>query len=490
MTFVIAGPGRERLASLRRVEDDRQFRPAFSDRLPEVESRAVRQIPGDHAVDTARPDPVERGRERLGRDHLDGVVGQTPRDRRPCPGVAVGVHDSNRVRPVHWCSIGLGDVVVCGGSGTKTVENRNRLDALGRGAVPVDARRLVTVLRPEGPFGRDHDVHRHVVGGGLDAAREDLPLVDRRRDGRLVVEQSRLQQDGVLQVAVPLAFADSVAGFGDRDAPRDHEADGCHVLGNDLPSEFVGAADGRRAVEVVPAAAATKGRGPRGIGFPTDTAGGDGYKRAPPDTPAMDRTAFVDAVRDEEKTELSRLGSSKSLYADTEGEMEPEAVLAAAADEAHHAAETLAGWTDNDVDGTLAAAADRERDHYDAIAGELDAHDPGDPSAAVGVLGEQGTATDRLGALVGWTLVADGKSGQCTGFFTGQADPQTAGLFRGFGEDYEATREDALDALESVCESDEDWERAMTAATGVVEAAYEEYFETLESLGVNPKPVC
>jgi hypothetical protein len=204
----------------------------------------------------------------------------------------------------------------------------------------------------------------------------------------------------------------------------------------------------------------------------------------------MSAIDLLDAIRENNKTELSRLGSSKSLYADTEGNMEPEMVLTAAADMAHHAAETLAGWAeDEDVDGAFLAAADRERDHYDAIAAELDAHDPGQRPAVIEYLRGHETAIERLGALVGWTFVTEEKSGQYSGFFTGQADPQTASLFRGFADDYEASRADALDALDAVCEP-EDWDRAEAAATGAVGAAYDEYFETLEDIGVNPKPVC
>jgi len=204
----------------------------------------------------------------------------------------------------------------------------------------------------------------------------------------------------------------------------------------------------------------------------------------------MDATTLVENVREENKTELSRLGSSKSLYADTDGEMEPDAVLAAMADAAHHAAETFDGWATDDVVGTFADAADLERDHYEDILGELDAHEPGDRPDAIAAVGGLEDSPERLGALVGWTLVAEAKASQATGFFTGQAKPGIASTFRAFGDDYEALRTDALDALDSVCEGESEWERAETAATTVVGAAYDAYFETLEALGVNPKPVC
>jgi hypothetical protein len=198
----------------------------------------------------------------------------------------------------------------------------------------------------------------------------------------------------------------------------------------------------------------------------------------------MDATDVVDEIREANRTELSRLGSSKSLYADTEGEMEPDAVLTAAADMAHHAAETLDRWADGD--GVFAAAAAREHDHRETIVAELDGYDPGDPPEVVQFLREQESAERRLGALVGWSLVANEKASQSSGFFTGQAAPGTASLFRGFGDDYEATRTEALEALAGRGDPDE----AVDAGNGAVTAAYETYVGTLEALGINPKPVC
>ncbi len=203
----------------------------------------------------------------------------------------------------------------------------------------------------------------------------------------------------------------------------------------------------------------------------------------------MDGDTLVDEVSEARKTELSRLGSSKSLYADTEGEMEPGAVLSAMADSTHHAASLLADWADTTDQETLGDAAAREHGIHDAIVDEFGSDDPGPQPATVGAMtGAEGTPA-RLGALVGWTLVAERKASQATGFFTGQAKPQVASTFRGFGDEYEQTRGEAVDALDAVCEGT-DWEDATGAALAVVGAAYDDYVETLESLGINPKPVC
>jgi hypothetical protein len=208
----------------------------------------------------------------------------------------------------------------------------------------------------------------------------------------------------------------------------------------------------------------------------------------------MNPDEFIDAVKDENETALSRLGSSKSLYADTEGEMEPEEVLTAAATAEHHAAETYEAWADEeegDVAEAFAETAAEERDHYDTVVGELDAHEPGEVPAIQEYLRDLDGTVERIGGFVGRTLAAEKSKGQLTGFFTGQADPQTASLFRGMSGDLEAQLERATDLLEAECGDDEEcWERAQEAATGAIQAAYEEYTERLESMGVNPKPVC
>jgi len=195
----------------------------------------------------------------------------------------------------------------------------------------------------------------------------------------------------------------------------------------------------------------------------------------------MDGSDLRSSIEADLQTELSRLGSSKSLYADTEGEMEGEVVLSAAADAAHHAAAVFEGW-DDDV---FADAAERAREQYERITAELDDHGPGEPPAVVAALADATETDERLGATVGWSLVAERKATQSSGFFTGQAQPSTASTFRAFGDDYEAIREAALDALD-----EGDTEAALAAGKAVVEAAYDEYVETLESLGINPKSVC
>jgi hypothetical protein len=202
----------------------------------------------------------------------------------------------------------------------------------------------------------------------------------------------------------------------------------------------------------------------------------------------MTAADLIDAVRDDQQTELSRLGSSKTLYADTRGEMEPDVVLAAAAAREQAAHDTFDAWSDDDHDDAAALFADaaaetaERRDSLDA--------DPVDRTPAMhDVLDDFDGTVERLGGFVGWSLVDKKVKEQYTGFFTGQADPQTASTFRSAGGDVEDLRDEAAELLDAVCGSD-DWDDAEAAAIDVISTAYDEYFETLEDLGVNPKPVC
>jgi hypothetical protein len=204
----------------------------------------------------------------------------------------------------------------------------------------------------------------------------------------------------------------------------------------------------------------------------------------------MTEDDVLDAVREDNETALSRLGSSKALYAATGGELVADRVLEAAADDAAAAADAFAAWADDEghdaAADAFAAAADRARDQRATVEGELDGHDPDTGGAVADHLREvEGTAA-RAGALAGWSLVSDATLGQVVGFFVGDADPQTASTFRDVRGETEAIQDAAVGLLGSV----EDDEAAKAAADAVVQAAYDDYVATLEGMGVNPKDVC
>ena len=209
-----------------------------------------------------------------------------------------------------------------------------------------------------------------------------------------------------------------------------------------------------------------------------------------------DSEAFVEAVQEDNQTELSRLGSSKSLYADTGGDIDTEPVLEATVDAEHAAWQTFLEWADSEAHEAAREAfettAEEERDHYETALDELgnEEYEPQEVPALHEYLRGLDSTVERVGALIGRILASKRSKEQVVGYFVGDADPQTASVFRGFGDDLDDQLERATELLEDVCEDDADREAAREAADGAIAAAYDEYVENLEAMGANPKPVC
>ncbi len=209
-----------------------------------------------------------------------------------------------------------------------------------------------------------------------------------------------------------------------------------------------------------------------------------------------DSAAFVETVGEENQTALSRLGSSKSLYADTGGDIDTEPVLEATADAEYAAWQTFLGWVDDESHDEVREAFERtageEHDHYEIVLDHLgnEEYEPDRVPDLHEYLRGLGSTIDRVGAYIGRVLASKRSKDQVVGYFVGDADPQTASVFREFGDDLDDQLERGEELLETVCETDEDEEQALEAASGAIEAAYEEYVENLESMGANPKPVC
>ncbi|WP_042665351.1 hypothetical protein [Haloferax sp. ATB1] len=196
---------------------------------------------------------------------------------------------------------------------------------------------------------------------------------------------------------------------------------------------------------------------------------------------------LLDTLRDDHETPLSRLGSSKALYAVTGGEMDGDAVRTAAASEAAAAADLFDWWADDEPNDEAAALfsdlADTAREHADAVDAESDGSKPN----VYDVLAEFETTDGRLGGALARALVSLKTVEQMVGFFVGDADPMAANDFRTLKSDLN----DQLDTLEAAIDDlVEDDAVAREAADAVVEAAYDEYVETLEGMGVKPKNVC
>lgn len=195
----------------------------------------------------------------------------------------------------------------------------------------------------------------------------------------------------------------------------------------------------------------------------------------------------IETVRETTATELERLGSDKLLVAVTGATLEPAAVRTAAATRERGLARTLERWGGEESDTVVAGAfADAAADGA-ARADRVDAEAAGDDALVAHLDTVEGTPA-RVGAgLVGPPLVADRFYLQVVNFFLNEPDEASADRFREV-RTAAADLERARDALESL--SPEEREQAASAAVDAIEAVYADYAETLESMGLDPRPVC
>ena len=209
----------------------------------------------------------------------------------------------------------------------------------------------------------------------------------------------------------------------------------------------------------------------------------------------MDEADFVEQVRESNETALQRLGSEKALVATTNASLDRETVLERAAAAEARAAATFEAWVEDESNDTastvFADAAERERKHYDTVCelGEIEVTEPSVDALHRHLRGLDETV-ERVGAgLVGRPLVASRSLLQVINFFVNEADTAAADTFRELRTETDEQVETGSSVLASVCESD-DWDRAARAAGDAIDTAYTEYAETLEEMGVDPKPVC
>jgi len=235
----------------------------------------------------------------------------------------------------------------------------------------------------------------------------------------------------------------------------------------------------------------------------------------------MDGDAFLERVRADEATALSRLGSDKYLIGVTGADLATGPVLATVARSAAAARDTFEAWAadgaaadaeaaaeatdaeaadaeaaDDPSAAAFADAAATERDHYERVTDAMpaDATVPDEVPVVDAVTAAMDASEDAIErvatGLVGRALVADQAHLQAVSFFVNEADDARADLARELRSDAEAQLDTGADLLERLCESDEEWDRARRAAGRVVADAYDDYAAALDAMGVDPKPVC
>ncbi|HKL29370.1 MAG TPA: hypothetical protein VJ898_08890 [Natrialbaceae archaeon] len=201
----------------------------------------------------------------------------------------------------------------------------------------------------------------------------------------------------------------------------------------------------------------------------------------------MDGQDLVDVLRSDHEAALAGLGSSKSLYALTGGTVDAEHVHAAAVRELSAARSTFQSWASTESDDRAVTlfetAAATVADQHDAIGPPED--EPRDRNSRFETPSVEGTA-ERLGAVLGWTLVTTVTVDQMVDFFVGHADPDTAETYRGVRGGVEHLRDRTATTIELDCESDRDWSNAQAAASETIEAADAAYRESLAALDVDP----
>lgn len=207
----------------------------------------------------------------------------------------------------------------------------------------------------------------------------------------------------------------------------------------------------------------------------------------------MTADSYLADLRERHGTELSRLSSSKAVYALTGGEMAGDAVRAGTARELHELASILATWGEGDGDAAdlFADVAELAADAAETFDG--DAAVPTDESAThvtAEALAGRETEIERLAGVAAALLVLEEIAGQLVGFFVGDADRKGADAFREFRTELGAYRDAAAELLAQRVADESDSETAHDVGAAVVDGAYNWYVDTLEGMGVEPKNIC
>lgn len=207
----------------------------------------------------------------------------------------------------------------------------------------------------------------------------------------------------------------------------------------------------------------------------------------------MDGTDVIETLEEEFETEISRLGSSKALYAISNGEMDADVVLGSLAARANETASILEEWVEteeSEASELFSRVAAGVREYADELAGLASDGNGSGSTEFHSYLSSVDSSQCRLGALLGWLVVADQSYLQGVGFFVGSQHGDSADVLRDIRDEIDGYQDDVIAAIDAVCSSDAEVSEVVAAASDLVAAAYDEYVESLESMGIDVKPIC
>ncbi len=206
----------------------------------------------------------------------------------------------------------------------------------------------------------------------------------------------------------------------------------------------------------------------------------------------MEAEELVENIEVEKKTELSRLNSSKNLLAQTDGEIDVENILKETINSENSAIKTFQAWKksekNSEIKENLNDFESIEKGHLKKVEKEINnRYSPIDNSSLHEYMRSLEATQERLGALIGRSLVSDNTLKQTTVFFVGRGEEKRADIFREMRKDNKEILDKTKKMLNKTCK---DWGIPERTAKKTIDIVYSNYAETLEGLGINPKPVC
>lgn len=206
----------------------------------------------------------------------------------------------------------------------------------------------------------------------------------------------------------------------------------------------------------------------------------------------MDARHVREHVEMEMETELNRLGSDKVLLAATGANLSTDAVLGVVYDGLHRHHTRLTDWGMDTPRGELATAFKSAAASVASIRGLFSQDDEtGSAERQLLRFDDPETPCERAGAgLIAGPLILDRLGLQAVSFFVNEAAQERADRCRKMRASMGTIIDESLSAIDEECGEASAMEAVQTGATRTIQESYGMYAETLQDMGLDPKPVC